>query len=454
MKQFKELELRKELDKSLEDLKYSNLTGIQENSLEVLLEGDNVVLKADTGSGKTLCFGIPLLNKLNENDFSFRYLIIAPTRELAKQIASELRKLSRYIPNVKTILLCGGERVSEQKSSLNNKGHIVVATPGRLKQHIQENSLDCDLIQFLVIDEADKMFDMGFTEDICFIFKQMKNLKQKILLSATFKKDIKNIADEFLVNYKFIETTSNNQNKDEHVFYKMYQEEKINVLEDILLSNKDKSTIVFVNQKQTSEFLLNELEKLDLKVKKIDSSLKQNQRDEIMVLFANKSYNILIATDLLSRGIDVDNVGLIINYDLVNDEKLYTHRVGRTNRNGNIGKVISFYHKDEGFKVDNLRKHFNIVVKDFFDDIKNETNEPVESFKTIFINLGKKDKVRAGDILGSLIKNYSIKNEDIGKINVFPTCSYIALKDEAANSLMRKNEKIIIKKNKEKIYLR
>ena len=432
---FDELAISKEFVQNIKSLRYTKLTQIQEQVIPLVLEGKNIIAQAKTGSGKTAAFCIPIIEKLEVKKFRIQILVLAPTRELANQIAQEARQLSRHIHNVKVLTLCGGVAFKPQVISLQHEAHIIIATPGRILKHIREDNINLKHINTLVLDEADRMLDMGFYEDINDIIQSLPVKRQTLLLSATYDDNIKKLANDFMKDPVLIksevlhESTIINQ-----TFYKIFNENKSSLIPALISTNKAKSILIFCNMKITCEQLADDLDDLGLDVLSLHSNLEQKDRDEIMVLFSNKSYPILIATDLASRGLHIDNIDLVINYDLAHDINIHTHRIGRTARAGNTGMAISLYQDEDEEKLEDIKSCFADISFEKTSDLSDNLSYNIDSdYRTLYINGGKKQKLRAGDILGALILGVGLVKEDIGKIDSFPFCSYVAIKTAVLN---------------------
>ena len=444
--QFSELNLSKEFLQNLDSLEYKTLTLIQEKTIPDALQNKDLIAKAKTGSGKTVAFCLPIVNKLKAKEFKIQALILAPTRELANQIAQNLRNLSRHIHNVKVLTLCGGVPFKPQVVSLQHNAHIVVATPGRVLKHIKEKNINLENISTFVLDEADKMLDMGFYDDIMEIIENLPKNRQTMLFSATYEKNIETFASNILKNPIYKEISDEKEILINQKFYEVTPSEKTALIPALISHNQAKTTLIFCNMKITCEKLADDLYDLGLDILTLHSDLEQKQRDETMVLFSNKSYPILIATDVASRGLHIDDVDLVINYDLSLDEKIHTHRIGRTARAGKGGLAISLFTENEIDKFEIIKEKFNNIKienpKDIKDDISFEINS---NFITVFINGGKKQKLRKGDILGALISEDGLKSDDIGKIDVMDFCSYVAVKSDKISNIFSTSKSMRIK---------
>lgn len=423
------------------------MTQVQSLSIKPILEDNDVIVQSKTGSGKTVAFSIPLVNKLDVKRYRIQSLILAPTRELANQIAEEIRKLSRHIPNVKVLTLCGGTPYKPQVASLQRGAHIVVGTVGRVLQHINETKVDFSYVNTLVLDEADKMLDMGFYDEILKIVEYIPAKRQNLLFSATYEKNINALSKEVLNNPLFIENEEVHQS--DSIKQKMFEVEELNkksLLMALIESYKMDSLLIFCNTKIMCEELYDDLEDLGIRTLTLHSDLDQKLRDETVILFANGSYPILITTDIMSRGIDIQDIKYVLNYDIPRDETIYTHRIGRTARGENSGVAITFYEKDESYKVTAIKDKFPDIEFNNFDDVEKVNDAFIKpKYRTLLINGGKKQKLRAGDILGSLTAGIGMQKEDIGKINILDFVSYVAIKEEVFEEAFYKLQKKKIK---------
>lgn len=447
------LNLSKEFLSNLQSLGYTTFTPIQEKSLPFSLANKDLIAQAKTGSGKTVAFCIPVINKIDVKNFKIHSLILAPTRELANQIAQELRKLSRHIHNLKVLTLCGGMPFKPQALSLSHGSHIIVGTPGRVLKHIKEGNINLENLNTLVLDEADKMLDMGFYDDIMEVIDILPTNRQTLLFSATYEKNIEKLASNILKNPSFVKIEEEEKISIHQKFYMVNESEKTTLIPALISTNKAKSILIFCNMKITCDKLADDLYEMGLDVLTLHSDLEQKERDETIILFSNKSYPILIATDVASRGLHIDDVDLVINYDLSLDEKIHTHRIGRTARAGKGGLAISLYTQNDFDRVD--------VIKDTFDDIQEESIDKLEDdlsykidseLRTIFINGGKKQKLRAGDILGAMTAGIGLDKNDIGKIDILDFASYVAISKNKISFVLDKLSKEKIKGKYYRIY--
>ncbi len=425
---------------NLEQLGYQTMTPIQEKSLPHSLDGSDLIAKAKTGSGKTIAFGLLLMQKLNVKKFRIQSMVLCPTRELANQVASELKKLARFTHNVKITTLCGGVPYKPQVHSLSHQAHIIVGTPGRILKHLKEDSFSSEEINTLVLDEADRMLDMGFSEDIHSIIDFLPKQRQTLLFSATYPENIQELSNEILIDPVNVSIDEEHQeNAIEELFYFVDESKKPVAVQNMIATQKAISTIIFCNTKIACDQLADDLEDLGIDVLVLHSDLEQRDRNETLTLFASKTYPVLIATDVAARGLDIEQVDLVINYDLPNDDEVYTHRIGRTGRANQKGVSISF--EDQPIQ-ENI---YEMQSTDYVVD---------SPFRSIYINGGKKQKVRAGDILGAFTAGLGLQKEDIGKIDIMDFCSYVAVKKSLIEEVYEKLQKTKIKGKYFKSYLK
>ena len=423
------LNIEKENLDNLTSLGFEFMTPIQEKSLPYILDNKDVIGKAKTGSGKTISFGLGILNNLDTNKFRIQILVLCPTRELAAQVAKTLKDIARYKHNIKILNLTGGVPYKPQVHSLSHQAHILVGTPGRVLKHLKEESFNATDINTFVLDEADRMLDMGFEEDINLIIDYLPNERQTMLFSATYQNNIKDLSKLIMNDPLTIEVESTHSNETiTQKFYEVEHHQKTSMIMK-LFESTTKSVMIFCNTKIQCNELADRLEEFDLEPLVLHSDLEQKYRDETLILFSNKSYPILIATDVASRGLDIEDVDMIINYDLPFDFEVYTHRIGRTARAGKDGKAVSFINNINAFE--DLKDYFNTYFElENITQIQNKDDTKLDyEYSTLYINGGKRHKLRAGDILGALTAGIGLDKNDIGKINILPTCSYVAVKN-------------------------
>lgn len=432
------------------------MTNIQEKAIPYALEKKDLIAQAKTGSGKTIAFSIPLVENLNVKKFRIQSMILCPTRELANQVANQVKKLCRHIHNVKVLTLCGGVPYKPQVASLKHQAHIIVGTPGRILKHISENNMELDYINQFILDEADKMLDMGFYDDIMEIIDVLPKNRHTMLFSATYEQNIQTLSDSILKEPLFIQDDSvHSQDVINQEFYLVEESSKTSIIPSLISSNQAKSVLIFCNMKIKCDELADELYDLGLDMVVLHSDLEQRDRDETIVLFSNKTYSLMIATDVASRGLDIDDIDLVINYDMAKDEKVHTHRIGRTARAGANGKAVSLYTNNEVEKVEDFKEVFTDIkfceIGDLEDDLSYDFGS---EFRTLYINGGKKNKIRPTDIVGTLIAKAGLGKDDIGSIDIFPFHSYVAIKKEFKDEALKQLNNNKIKGKYYRVYSR
>lgn len=438
---FSDLITNEAMLKNLDSLGYKTPTPIQEKTINLILNKQDVLAKAKTGSGKTAAFGLPLILEL---DIKQRYktsaIVLAPTRELADQVAKELRRLAAFLENTKILTLCGGIPMRGQIQSMNHGVHIVVGTPGRVLALLKKEALNLDFIKTLVLDEADRMLDMGFFEDIEQIINFTPKKKQTLLFSATFddkilefSKSIQN--DRVEVEIEVEESTIQER------FFKFSDEG----LESAILHFRPQTCIIFCNTKIKCSEIEERLRNKGYDALSLHSDLEQIDRDETLLEFTHKSCSFLVATDVAARGLDIPNVDLVINYDLPKGKEVYTHRIGRTGRMDKEGLAISFVKGYHDYIPDTLEDISSLHVKN---------NKPyTANMTTLCIDGGKRDKIRAGDILGALIKELGLDGKYIGKITINKKDSYVSIDKKYALETFEKLKKSKIKNRSLRIWM-
>jgi ATP-dependent RNA helicase DbpA len=436
---FSTLPLSAEMLANLESLGYQEMTPVQAQSLPLILQGRDLIAKAKTGSGKTAAFGIALLTQLDVKKFNTQALVLCPTRELADQVAKELRRLARFTHNVKVLTLCGGVAIGPQLGSLERGAHIVVGTPGRLVDHLRKGSLKLDGLKQLVLDEADRMLDMGFAEDIDAVLAACNSDRQTLLFSATYPDEIKKISAHCQRNPAEVTVESLHTQTDieQHFFELREGESKLEALQQLLAYFKPAASIIFCNTKVQCQEVCDSLRAERVSALALHGDLEQRERDQVLVRFANRSCPILIATDVAARGIDVKGLDAVINLELAHDSEVHVHRIGRTGRAGESGLALSLVAPKEMGRLNRLEDYLQTSI----------TLEPVPQCEgpiyimpemvTLNIDGGKKDKLRPGDIIGALTKDAGLPFEKIGKIDMFEFCAYVAVHQSIAKPALQ-----------------
>lgn len=432
---FSILPLRPELQSSIAALAYESMTPVQEQTLPHLLQHKDVIAQAKTGSGKTAAFAISLLNRLDAQLYSTQALVLCPTRELAEQVSAEIRRLASAIQNIKLLTLCGGKPMGPQLASLQRDPHIVVGTPGRILKHLEKQTLHIGTVQTLVLDEADRMLDMGFHDDIMQIIEQTPETRQTLLFSATYPEGIKKISRKVQRDPIAIQVESALDKPDiEQVFYQIQNSERAEILYRVIAHYQPESTLVFCNTKQQCDELANALSARDLHVRALHGDMEQYERDEVLTQFAGKSTSILIATDVAARGLDVKELAAVINFELSRDPEVHIHRIGRTARAGKKGLAVSLFSTAEQRQLQAIEAYQGapaiIATAATLSVPANLKLYP--PMVTLVVNGGRKEKIRAGDLLGALTASGTIRGEQIGKITLFDKLAYVAVEQQVA----------------------
>jgi len=425
---------------NLSSLGFVHMTPIQHATLPISLEGQDLIAQAKTGSGKTVAFGIDVITRLNVKLYDIQALLICPTRELAEQVAAQLRLLARHIPNVKILTLCGGVPLAPQRDSLKHGAHIIVGTPGRILDHLGKNTLHLEHVHTLVLDEADRMIELGFFEDVTSILTHVPTTRQTLLFSATYPDEIAHLSATLMQTPKHIrlqETTK--QSIDEHFF--QASGDKIHNLLTLLYHYTPASAIIFCNMKVTCSAIVEALAQHNVQATALHGDLQQLERTQTLVRFANGSINLLVATDVAARGLDIHALDAVINFEMPINPEVYLHRIGRTGRAAHKGLALTLCEAERSQQkaLELYEAYANTTITP--KAIKAQRSDPTTlkraPFETIEINGGKKQKLRAGDIVGALTKNGDFSQEDIGKIVINQTSSYVAITHEKTAALLR-----------------
>jgi len=432
---------------NLDSLGYKQMTPIQAEALPLALDGKDVIAQAKTGSGKTAVFALTILNKLRPRDFVVQALVLCPTRELGLQITSEIRRLARHQQNIKITTLYGGQPISLQKQSLKHGTHVVVGTPGRIKDHLEKGSLSFNNVNTLVLDEADRMLEMGFLPDIEAIISKVPANRQTLLFSATFPDNIQAISGKFQRNAIRIHVES--QHRSEHIrqhFYTCPLDQKLEGLVTLLSHYQPPSAVVFCNFKQTTRDVCDFLIDHGYHALAINGDLEQREREETLIQFKQQSIHVLVATDVAARGLDIKELPAVINFELPSDPEIYVHRIGRTGRAGSTGLALTLCTERERTKLTTINEFqkTNIVAESVSTLKANAAMSDLPDFVTLCISGGRKDKIRAGEILGALTAGGDVAGTSVGKIDVTDYASYVAIKRDAADDAFErlKNGKI------------
>ena len=426
---------------NLTQLGYTQMTPIQAASLPLTLAGRDLIAQASTGSGKTAAFGIPLVEKLDPAQFDAQAMILCPTRELADQVTQEIRRLARAVGNIKVVTLCGGVALRGQTLSLAHGAHVVVGTPGRIMDHLERGSLSLQGLKMLVLDEADRMLDMGFFDDIAKVARQCPKDRQTLLFSATYPEGIAKLASQFMRDPQTVKVqVQHDAQKIKQIFYEVSNNERLHAVSQLLNHFRPESTLAFCNTKQQCRDLVTVLQAQGFSALALFGELEQRERDQVLVQFANRSCSVLVATDVAARGLDVANLEAVINVDVTPDPEVHIHRIGRTGRGDAEGLALSLASMDEMGNVGKIEQLQN----------RESTWAPLSSLTpaaggslqppmaTLQIVGGRKEKIRAGDVLGALTGEAGFSKEQVGKINVNEFSTYVAVERSIAREAVQR----------------
>jgi ATP-independent RNA helicase DbpA len=438
---FSSLTLQSNLLNNVSSLGFEVMTPIQAESLPHILAGKDVIGQAKSGSGKTAAFGLGLLEKLDIAKCRVQSLVLCPTRELADQVSKVIRQLARTLPNVKILTLCGGMPIRPQTISLEHGAHIVVGTPGRVDKHLRKGSLTLTHLTTLVLDEGDRMLDMGFQDELDAIVAQAPARRQTLLFSATYPEKIKSIADRIMADPVMVKVASSHDSSSiEPHFYEVDEDHRMVALRLLLQHHRPESSVVFCETKIEAQEVSDELAYGGFSTLALHGDLEQGERDETLVRFANKSVSILVATDVAARGLDIDAIDVVFNYRVSPDFEQYVHRIGRTGRAGSQGMACSLYCEKERDKISRLQDTLGQRLE----------SEPLPSpstldgpkmeapMATLKIGMGKKQKLRPGNILGALTGDNGLDGSQVGKIDIFDHRSYVAVTRDAVTCAIKK----------------
>ncbi|RLK36079.1 ATP-dependent RNA helicase DbpA [Cupriavidus plantarum] len=439
---------------TLAQLGYDTMTPIQAASLPAALAGEDLIAQARTGSGKTAAFALALLHRLDARRFDVQALVMCPTRELADQVTQEIRRLARAEENIKVLTLCGGSPMRPQVDSLIHGAHIVVGTPGRLMDHIERGSLDMRAINTLVLDEADRMLDMGFFDDIAFVARHCPKERQTLLFSATYPEGIARLAHQFMRKPREIKVAEQHApEKIRQRFYEIEEGQRLNTVAKLLEHYRPASTLAFCNTKARCRDLVDLLRAQGYQALALHGELDQRDRDQVLVQFANRSCSVLVATDVAARGLDIAQLEAVINVDVTPDPEVHVHRVGRTGRADAEGWAFTLVSMNEMGRVGNLEQHHGGEFEwhAVAELLPTSTERLLPPMVTLQMLGGRKEKYRPGDLLGALTGEAGFAKEQIGKINVMEMSTYIAVDRAIGREAVRKLNEVKVKGRKVKV---
>lgn len=427
--EFSTLALPAELLHNLSSLGYQQMTPIQAQALPLLLQGRDVIAQAQTGSGKTAAFALGILARLRVQRFRVQSLVLCPTRELADQVANEIRRLGRSIHNIKVLTLCGGVPFGPQLGSLEHGAHIIVGTPGRVLEHLEKGSLNLTELHTLVLDEADRMLDMGFAPALDTLMSFVPAERLTLLFSATYPAQISQMAARYLQDPQrvTIEKTPETTQIEQRFYAIASAADRVDAVSRLLLAHPAQSSIVFCNTRRETQAITDALVERGFSALALHGDFEQREREQTLIRFASKAAAILVATDVAARGLDIDALDLVINAELAHDTETHVHRIGRTGRAAASGVALSLVGPGDDYKL--------ALLADLYSQAQQLTELPLVAASTpalplmacLLIDGGKKHKLRAGDIVGALTANGALSKDQIGKISVLDNVAYVAV---------------------------
>jgi ATP-dependent RNA helicase DeaD len=473
-KKFEDYHLSEDIRRALTVLKYDNPTDVQREVIPKALENLDLVVKSQTGSGKTASFAIPICEMMEWEERKPQTLILTPTRELAVQVRDDVTNIGRF-KRIKAMAVYGKEPFSKQKEELKQKTHVVVGTPGRTIDHIERGTLELDKIKYLIIDEADEMLNMGFIDEVEAIIKELPENRVTMVFSATLPKDVENLCHRYMKDpiHIAIAATGVTTNTIEHAVIEVKDEEKVSLLKDLTVVENPDSCIIFCRTKENVENVYAELEKANYSCERLHGGLEQEDRFGVMDGFKMGNFRYLVATDVAARGIDIDNVTLIINYDVPMEKESYVHRTGRTGRAGNKGKAITFATPYEEKFVKAIERYIGFEIPKMDVPTQDEVTSGKAAFeeklsgrrvvrnnKSARINKditklhfsgGKKKKLRAVDFVGTISNIPGVTAEDIGIITIQDNLTYVDILNGKGSVVLQAMEQTTVKGKKLKV---
>ncbi len=443
MTTFTSLALDPSLLSALDALEYTEMTPVQALSLPPILEKRDVIAQAPTGSGKTAAFGLGLIARLDPAQSSVQGIVLCPTRELADQVSKEIRRLASFVPNVKLLTLCGGIPLRPQLASLAHPPHIVVGTPGRIQELIDQGALSLDAVRVFVLDEVDRMLDMGFQDAITSLLRQSPKSRQTLLFSATIPDEIRTISRSLQRDPVAVATDAGADLPGiEQQFFEVDASRRFDALLRLLTTHRPESTLIFCNMRRDTQDLADGLAQRGFSALALHGDLEQRDRDEVLMRFANRSCAILVATDVAARGLDIEDLPAVVNWELSTDPDVHVHRIGRTGRAGRKGQAWSLVAPAEMPRIAPIEARIGEKIRWSNLPSMSDAGKPITAtMSTLCIDGGRQEKVRPGDILGALTGDAGIAGDAVGKIGIFATRSYVAIRrDQAATALKRLRE--------------
>jgi ATP-dependent RNA helicase DbpA len=436
---FSTLPLPNSLLANLAALKYVQMTPIQAASLPLTLGGHDLIAQAETGSGKTAAFALSLLLKVKIERCTVQALVLCPTRELAEQVTQEIRRLSRFEQNIKVLTLCGGSPLRAQTQSLTHGVHIVVGTPGRVLDHLDRGHLQLNELNTLVLDEADRMLEMGFFDDMARIAKHAPKERQTLLFSATYPEGIAKLSQQFLKNPKEIKLKAQQTvSQISQIFFEVTEEQRLHAVGQLLNHYRPVSTLAFCNTRQQCNDLVAVLKAQNIQALALHGELEQRDRDQILVQFSHRSCSVLVATDVAARGLDITDLQAVINVDIAWQADTHIHRIGRTGRGTSQGLALSLASMQDMGRVGLIEQAQGVVMPwQALKELGNKSATPLQSpYITLHILGGRKEKIRATDVLGALTASAALSGSQVGKITINDFSSYVAIERSSAEQAL------------------
>ncbi len=435
---FAALALAPPLARAIDVLGFTQMTPVQEHALPSLLAGKDVIAQARTGSGKTVAFGLALLARIDVERDQVQVLVLCPTRELADQVSVEVRRLARFIPNLRVVTLCGGVPVRTQTPSLQTAPHVIVGTPGRILDHLGRATFELSALRVLVLDEADRMLDMGFLDAITAVVDQAPKERQTLLFSATYPDEIRSLSRR--LQRSPVEVTVDNvvsTDDIEELFFEVESGSRSDALAALLLHYEPESALVFCHTRNDVRDVAAELTKRGFSVLALHGELEQRERDEALLRFANKSCTVLVATDVAARGLDIKGLAAVVSWELSTDPDIHLHRIGRTGRAGQKGLALALCAPRERGRIAALELKAGAPVRWGQLPVNETRRPPTALMTTLIIEGGRQDKLRAGDLLGALTGDVALPGEAIGKIDIGAQRAYVAVRSDRAEAALR-----------------
>ena len=435
---FAALSLAPPLARAVEQLGFVQMTPVQAHSLPALLVGKDVIAQARTGSGKTVAFGLALLARVDVELAAVQALVLCPTRELADQVSTEVRRLARFIANLRVVTLCGGVPVRTQRPALQTAPHVIVGTPGRILDHLARETFAMDALRVLVLDEADRMLDMGFLEAITAVVEQTPRSRQTLLFSATYPHDIRALSRRLQREPATVTIDTVVHDTDlEQTFYTVEPARKLDALAALLLQHRPESALVFCHTRNDVREVTALLAERGFSVLALHGELDQRERDEVLLRFANRSCSVLVATDVAARGLDIKGLPAVISWELPTDPDVHLHRTGRTGRAGQRGQAFALCSAFERERALALERALGAPLRWGTLPTPEDTRPTRPAMTTVLLEGGRQDKLRPGDLLGALTGEIGLAAELVGKIDILARRSYVAIFSEHAELALR-----------------